>query len=231
MDFLNKFLYKNDHKFTEFYASQEFSRKICEWNIYYIKTVEVGLISEFLNKNRILAGGAVSNILSYEEGDREDSDYDIFFVKKNPCKFLEKIRNNYDYYETFNSISINYKKIKIQFIKRLYENENRVVGGFDLDPCRFFMNHKGEIYGTANAIKSLENRRMYINPCCQSRNFYSRIYKYCKEKGYKDIHIHTSINKLLFKGDNDYCNYYTSSDIRKDEMVIVNLLFSGNYDK
>jgi hypothetical protein len=208
--------------FTSYYASQEFSRKICEWNVYYIKTVKVPQeVSNYLNKNRILAGGAVLDLLC----DKTPKDFDIFFIHKLPSKFLDRIRKNNEYYESINSITI---KDKIQFIKRLYENANRVIGGFDLDACRFYMNHYGEIYGTATALTTKKNNNIIINPCCQSENFTLRIKKYY-EKKFNIIHPHHIFDHLLFGGKYDYED--PPYEIDKHEDITISYILAGKAHK
>jgi hypothetical protein len=217
-------------KFVNFFASQEFSRKICEWNVYFVTKVQPQEIPPFLSKNRILAGGSVLDLLRKKESKYwlqcGPNDYDIFFIKKNPSNFIQKIKKSHPYKESFNAITINGC---VQFIKRLYENENRVVGGFDLDASRFYMNHLGEIYGTATAIASFKTRTIYINPCCQSRNFSARIYKYRRHKEFKIRHIHYNFNHGLFKSMHDYNDIYPheSEDTRK----ILIFLLSDNIDR
>lgn len=189
--------------FTPFYAYQEFSRKICEWPLVFVKKIDHPIL-QFLSHNRILAGGAVLDILR----NLTPNDYDIFFIKKLPSAFIEKLKKN-AYNESINCITVfagnlTNDGINIQYIKRLYDNPSRVIGGFDLDPCRFFMNHNGEIYGTPTAIWSLAKKKIVINPCCQSENFYFRIMKYQRRKRFKMVHPHIWMNHHLFKNGNDY---------------------------
>jgi hypothetical protein len=120
-----------------------------------------------------------------------------------PSVFLDGIKKN-KYFESINCITIKNSGSDVQFIKRLYENENRVIGGFDLDACRFYMNHRGEVYGTATAILSLRGRKILINPCCQSENFTFRIMKYREYKRFNVIHPHHLFNYKLFDGKYDY---------------------------
>lgn len=210
---------------TPFYASQEFSRKICDWNLVYITHID-HFIKYHLSPNRILAGGAVIDILK----ERTPHDYDIFFINKLPTKFIEKLKKKENYFESIHCIGIetdtkdprDNTHSKIQFIKRLYDNPARVIGGFDLDACRFFMNHIGEIYATPTALFVLQTNKIVINPCCQSENFYFRMMKYQRKKRFTIIQPHNIINHHLFKNANDYNRPYYNNAERTLMMILAN---------
>ena len=70
---------------------------------------------------------------------------------------------------------------KIQIIKRIYSSPEQVIGGFDLDPSRFFMNTEFEIYCTVGAFISLQYRMNPINFNSYSSTFTRRISKYSKK--------------------------------------------------
>ena len=150
-----------------------------------------------------MAGGAVLSLLQ----SRIPRDYDIFFINKIPVKFIEKIKKTDDCIESLNCITIkvyeSFYDREVQFIKRVYDNPARVIGGFDLDACRFYMDHNGDVYGTATAVETLLTKNLYINPCCQSENFVQRLHKY-RSKKFNLKHPGKYFNTRLFKRNNDY---------------------------
>lgn len=162
----------------------------------------------------------------------EVHDYDIFFTAMPTFKYSKK-----NVLETVSSISIlsqnselsNYFEItdtcKLQFIKRIYNTPNNIIGGFDLDPCRFIQvppflsdsflleskkgDEKGgekesEVLTTVGGLYSILTLKQVININCQSKNFYHRIKKY---NIFKPLHVYSYSNymtPICSQKENDY---------------------------
>ena len=161
----------------------------------------------------------------------EINDYDIFFTKL-PSFDYSKL----NILETMSSISVlsfneklaNYFEIndtkKLQFVKRVYNNFNNIIGGFDLDPCRFIQvpsflqnekdsEKKGEVFTTIGGLYALLTLKQVININCQSKNFYYRIKKY---NLFKPLHIYSYSNymsPICSQKENDYSKEQDSSQI------------------
>lgn len=162
----------------------------------------------------------------------EINDYDIFFTKM-PCFHYKKS----NVIETVSAISIHSKNEelenyfetteshKLQFIKRIYNSPNNIIGGFDLDPCRFlsYPSHfreakmkekkekmKTEVFTTVGGLYSLLKLKQVININCQSKNFYYRIKKYSL---FKPIHVYSFSNymtPICAQNEYDYASFSSS---------------------
>ena len=73
-------------------------------------------------------------------------------------------------------------------IKRIYDNPEQVIGGFDLDCSRFYMDHNLDIYTTVGGLASFVYKINPINFSCYSASFQRRIKKY-KFKGFTPIYL------------------------------------------
>ena len=175
---------------------QEFSRKSLNWpmikvgrwiqngNLYFLKSsfpfitpVEIEMEAEMIsrlisNQSLILAGGAVIDMLM----GKHPRDYDFFCVNKRPnIKQEEMIETSFSY-STIDPP-------KIQIIKRIYESPEQIIGGFDLDSSRFYMDSNLDIFCSVGALVSYLYNINPINFSCYSATFSRRINKY-KKKGY-----------------------------------------------
>eukprot|EP01091_Cochliopodium_minus_P001715 TRINITY_DN1161_c0_g4_i1.p1 TRINITY_DN1161_c0_g4~~TRINITY_DN1161_c0_g4_i1.p1 ORF type:complete len:277 (+),score=79.44 TRINITY_DN1161_c0_g4_i1:2-832(+) len=183
---------------------QEFSRRSLNWpllkigryvhknnrytyeNICYTKrfdgnkiqipteVLEILMINE---GNMILAGGSITDMIRMDE----PKDYDLFCIGKRP-----NIKTN-EMLETINSYTT-LERPKIQIIKRIYSSAEQVIGGFDLEPSKFFMNANLEIFCTYGALASLVKLFNPINFYSYSSTFERRISKY-KRKGFFPLYL------------------------------------------
>lgn len=152
----------------------------------------------------VIAGGSVVNLLL--NIDDEHSDFDIFFICsyerakqiiRNVHNELEDVnRNAFKVIDGENFIQFTFKwdKIKIQFIKRIYESPSQIVHGFDIDCCccliKFDKNfnpdkrYKYEIYGTQRCLYAFSNMVNTIN--------FDRLSLHIREE-----YINSSFEKIL----------------------------------
>lgn len=160
-----------------FIAYQEINRKYLTWRsmptAFHIKLPPI--VEYFLSFPEIyLAGGAVVSAAA----DRSIKDYDMFFVGHIEAvnQIVEKIRSEHECHESRFCITIYVECHKIQFIKRVYESPDHIIGGFDLDICRFY--YKQGVWGLPTSVFTYDTGKAVINPYCQSKTFGIRINKY-----------------------------------------------------
>lgn len=145
-------------------TSQECARRALSWNIIYLEKDITALINpEVLNlllqyNNLVLAGGAVIDLLQ----DDKPRDYDLFMIGDNH-KLLSFIRCKYEHVETINAISITINDTDVQFIKRVYDNPIHIIGGFDLDVCRFAYQPHCGAYCTIPAYFTLNTGQLIVH--------------------------------------------------------------------
>ncbi len=186
-------------KFINYFGCQEFSRKCNNWTVIEIPSPDqidqdvADIIAEFLDDNSFICGGSASDIYR----NKRFNDIDIFFVASDLSNLpnLDKYRTD-NYYETSSCLTICKNDIKIQFIKRIYDNLGQILGGFDLDSCRIAINNTGTFLATWNGIGAQCTLINYINPNCQSSSFNYRIKKYAV-KGFTPEHIGDTNNKIF----------------------------------
>eukprot|EP01091_Cochliopodium_minus_P016194 TRINITY_DN598_c0_g1_i1.p1 TRINITY_DN598_c0_g1~~TRINITY_DN598_c0_g1_i1.p1 ORF type:complete len:532 (+),score=139.14 TRINITY_DN598_c0_g1_i1:79-1674(+) len=184
---------------------QEFSRKCMNWPIQRLgKFVNDGNVFNFQSSlfnfekangatidaevlqllyenegNLILAGGSIVDLLKGRSAWIKD--YDLFCIGKRPSfKFEDKS------IETSKSITTLTKPV-LQIVKRIYDSPEQVIGGFDLDSSRFYMNSNLEVFTTTGGLASILYGINAINFCAYSSSFSYRIKKYCM-KGFVPIH-------------------------------------------
>eukprot|EP01091_Cochliopodium_minus_P021423 TRINITY_DN979_c0_g2_i5.p1 TRINITY_DN979_c0_g2~~TRINITY_DN979_c0_g2_i5.p1 ORF type:complete len:513 (+),score=149.67 TRINITY_DN979_c0_g2_i5:201-1541(+) len=156
-------------------------------------TIPVEVYEHMMNNNNlILAGGAVVDFLL----GRSPKDYDLFCIETRPIFRTE------NWIETSFSIS-SLSRPKIQLIKRIYDNPEQVIGGFDLDSSRFYMNSNLEVFSTYGGLASLVFKINPINFSCYSATFPRRIAKY-KRKGFVPVYV----NKVYQSGDEEETGGY-----------------------
>ncbi len=189
-------------------CSQEFCRKTRKWPLIYLCNKQLPIP---LQKHQYIAGGAVLSIMLQQN----IKDIDVFLTKS-PKLYKDKLINYSKTCGTIVSIHAititryskelkNYIELygikpnhkHIQIVKRIYEYPDQIIGGFDLDSCRFLMDYKGDIYTTYSGYFAFINRFNIINVNCQSRNFKQRITKY-KKKGFEDIHLNAFTGSQLY---------------------------------
>lgn len=175
----------------------------------------------------------------------EINDYDIFFTEM-PRFHYTKV----NVLETVGAISVHSKNKelenyfetteshKLQFIKRIYNAPNNIIGGFDLDPCRFLFTSehcvtklekdfysygKREVFTTVGGLYALLKLKQVININCQSKNFYYRIKKYSL---FRPIHVYSFSNymtPICAHQEDDYASFSsTSSHFAENKMKSEN---------
>jgi hypothetical protein len=212
---------------TAVLIENECSRKIANWDLLDLD-VEITLpeiVEYYLNDSCwYLAGGAVCDLYR----DRRPNDYDLFYVNDAPdaavClqEFLQTLRKN-KHYETKNCITVVLDDIIIQFIKRVYRAPDQVVGGFDLEPCKFI--YKTKVQCTRGALLSCEYRFNPLNLYAQSQNFTTRIIKYSR-KSFPQYNMWDV--KKYYKMTNNTCDlfdYTYSFNDEEDTYILRNILF------
>jgi hypothetical protein len=218
---------------TAILIENECSRKIINWDLLDIN-VEIDLPGIVLNylDNWYLAGGAVCDLYR----GKKPNDYDLFYVNDD-CdaavqlqNLLQMLRKN-KHYETANCISIKDAGYKIQFIKRVYRAPDQVVGGFDMEPCKFI--YKTHMQCTRGALLSCKYKFNPINLCAQSKSFTTRITKY-RRKGFKPHNIWDMKGKFRYTQLTRKSSDYAELNLRHDRYIVYNNLYcmmSGAYDK
>jgi hypothetical protein len=101
-------------------------------------------------------------------------DFDFFCIGKRPLIKTDDMLETSFSYTTISSP-------KIQIIKRIYSTPEQVIGGFDLDPSRFFLTTDFEIFCTVGAFTSFVYNMNPINFNSYSSTFTRRISKYQKK--------------------------------------------------
>ena len=163
---------------------QEFSRRCMFWEIIRIP-VPITLppiILEILVKPGIyLAGGAIPSLFRRQYV----ADWDIFYT--DVSSFNSIISRYNEYYETENAITVYTEGLTLQFIKRQYQEPEHIIGGFDLDICRFIV-IDGAVWGALTAIRAIVHNQIFLNLYCKSKTFGYRVRKY-QLRGYKTFSI------------------------------------------
>jgi len=179
--------------------ANECSRKIVNWDLITldanIKLPEI--VAYYLeNPHLYLAGGAVCDLYN----GKRPNDYDMFYVCNDTDAvakfqlFLQNIRKH-KHYETANCISIYIDAHRLQFIKRVYCSPGAVVGGFDMEPCKFI--YKTKVQCTHGAYQAQIHSFNPLNLYTQSQSFTTRIAKY-KSKGFPPFNIWDRTNRFKY---------------------------------
>jgi len=217
-------------------CAQEFSRKIVSWNLIHLGKFDLDI---HLYPGEYLAGGAVLTKIreAYTRGkivlvngtrvkknkwvhDREINDYDIFFTRY-PEERLREIVHA-PRIETPRYISYTDKKNrKIQLIKRIYASPDQIIGGFDVDPCRFIQDADGNVFTTHGGLYSLFTGDQIINPFSQSKNFYYRILKYYY---FRPIHIYAEKGRMMARPFANKSDYESTQELYFDSIAADNVL-------
>eukprot|EP01091_Cochliopodium_minus_P001713 TRINITY_DN1161_c0_g3_i1.p1 TRINITY_DN1161_c0_g3~~TRINITY_DN1161_c0_g3_i1.p1 ORF type:complete len:545 (+),score=157.89 TRINITY_DN1161_c0_g3_i1:120-1754(+) len=132
---------------------------------------------EINGEKMILAGGSISDMIC----GRLPKDYDLFCIGERPQI------NTVNMIETINSYTT-IKYPKIQIIKRIYSSPEQVIGGFDMEPSKFFVDHNLDVFCTVGALTSIKYRINPINFNSYSSSFSRRILKYMR-KGFNPIYV------------------------------------------
>lgn len=212
-------------------AIQYYQRKFKQWrlidvtHLFNIHNVIPHELQAFIasNPNVVLAGGALHSIYH----DCEPNDYDLFIFDpdKTPSstdyaqhKLANSICN--DFINTFKGchiiemphvIDVQCGITPYQLIKRVYDSMDKIIGGFDLDPCR--MLYDGDrVYTTITGALYIKYNEYPFDIESQSKNFAHRLIKY----GYNTLssmhecmHLNLSTRSVLLKclgryHDHDY---------------------------
>lgn len=177
-------------------VSQESSRKCLNWPLVEFPTPTLPpIIKEILLcGNLVLAGGAVSSMLI----GAAFSDYDFFYFGDIfEFEQKKKIFLRGEWTETANTISMRIDNFKIQLIKRIYSNRAHIIGGFDLDCARAYIDEDIRCYGTKTFAICLLFRISPVNIKCLSHTFAKRLYKYSR-RGFKPIHIYCNSKNMFY---------------------------------
>jgi len=219
---------------TAILIENECSRKITNWDLLDLNTqITLPEIVEYYleNPHWYLAGGAVCDLYR----GRTPNDYDLFYVN-NDCdataqlqKFLHTLRK-VEYYETKNCISVKYNEIKLQFIKRVYNSPDQVIGGFDMEPSKFIC--KTKVQCTRGALLSCKYNFNPLNLYSQSESFTTRVIKYGR-KGFIPYNIWDVKRQFKYstktKAPSDYghgCYFLPDLEIyTKNTYILRNLCF------
>ena len=154
--------------------------------------------------NIVLAGGACIQ--------RYPNDYDFFFynleysmpkdgysICVGATNIINEVENllkrkfkGVTRYETLNSVSFEFfmygEKRKVQFIKRIYDSTDQIIGGFDLYPCQILRMSNGKFRCTEACFYAQKYACHMINLNSQSLSFKKRIRKYSR-RGYTPIFL------------------------------------------
>eukprot|EP01091_Cochliopodium_minus_P001714 TRINITY_DN1161_c0_g3_i2.p1 TRINITY_DN1161_c0_g3~~TRINITY_DN1161_c0_g3_i2.p1 ORF type:complete len:551 (+),score=161.26 TRINITY_DN1161_c0_g3_i2:120-1772(+) len=131
---------------------------------------------EINGEKMILAGGSISDMIC----GRLPKDYDLFCIGERPQI------NTVNMIETINSYTT-IKYPKIQIIKRIYSSPEQVIGGFDMEPSKFFVDHNLDVFCTVGALMCLFYQMNPININSYSSTFVRRINKYKRAKGFQPV--------------------------------------------
>ena len=155
----------------------------------------------------------------------EINDYDIFCT----CYPHTRLAQIARCVETTTSISYEHEGRKIQVIKRIYASPDQIIGGFDVDPCRFIQDADGNIFTTHGGAAALLTGTQIINPNSQSKNFYYRIAKYSQ---FFPRHIYSYDGNMIprmFSAKSDYYGEAPQTPVSDLEMNLFYLL-RGEFD-
>lgn len=182
----------------------------------------------------VIAGGAVNNCLTSSGEDLKVNDVDVFFITKNVAEAEKSLYHNLVriinsssnklMVRTKNSITVEYssggRKLKIQFILRLYNSIAQVISGFDIDAsCAAF---NGEnFYAIPRYIRAVKLGYIIADPERQSTTYMRRLFKY-KERGFhiafpgynpeRVVNIYKGVDFFVNKLLNDSYSNSLSSD-------------------
>jgi hypothetical protein len=135
-----------------------------------------------------LCGGALIEILTYEERNENPNDFDIFFhcdgVKEADellMKSLEIIESkSEDCYYTISLgvLTAHADDCKIQFIRRIYKTKDQILLGFDLSACRHGWNPHDGYFATVCGAISFSMRAFPLDLTQRSLSHGHRLQKY-----------------------------------------------------
>ena len=208
-------------------------------NIYNIPiTIKNGysIIDEILllGKGKIsLCGGALISLI--DDGINNNGDWDLFFHCEtvseaddllNSClKLLENKKpfNNVSHYKNQRVHTVDYGRIKIQFIKRIYKSKDQVLLGFDLAPCRIGYNHVDGLFATICGGLSIAMKHFPLDTTQRSMSFGYRLSKYIN-KGFNVMYpgLPPNFNGFIktpdgqLEGRNDILRFHNKSTIESD---------------
>jgi len=217
-------------------CAQEFSRKIVSWNLVHLGKFSLDV---YLYPGEYLAGGAVFAKISgphargeiiLANGTRVNkkkwmrggqiNDYDIFFTVYPE----ERLRELADVSRIETPRYISYTDAgdrKIQLIKRIYASPDQIIGGFDVDPCRFIQDAEGNVFTTHGGLYSLFTGNQIINPFSQSKNFYYRIRKYYY---FRSVHVYAEKGEMLAHSFANKSDYELAHELHFDSTAADNVL-------
>jgi len=207
-------------------GAQRFNTAVCSWRLYDLPhqiTLPEPVCTYLKVPGVYLAGGALISMLI----DKPVKDYDLFFVGE-PHEFAEIARNfNADHESRFALTKIT-KGCMIQLIKRVFNTPDQIIGGFDLDPCRFIYKHK--LQTTIGGLVALRHQINYIDLSNASTSFNYRVSKYLL-RGFIPFNIYDINGK--YKNTVPLKKYDYISDFSSENDARTNAYFlaNGQYDK
>eukprot|EP01091_Cochliopodium_minus_P001710 TRINITY_DN1161_c0_g1_i3.p1 TRINITY_DN1161_c0_g1~~TRINITY_DN1161_c0_g1_i3.p1 ORF type:complete len:625 (+),score=199.12 TRINITY_DN1161_c0_g1_i3:82-1875(+) len=183
----NEYEYKSHDGMTKSYNPQyRFNRRRRRYNAIIKPTIPIEVIDYLIiNEGKmILAGGSITDMIN----GNKVNDYDLFCIGERPNVKSDEML------ETMNSYST-IEQPKIQIIKRIYSSPEQVIGGFDLEPSKFFMDHNLEVFCTIGALLSYLRSMNPVNFNSYSSSFVKRINKYIK-KGFVPVYVNQKKKRI-----------------------------------
>ena len=171
-------------------------------SIQYINQIPFRILNDYKIINDILllgngkislCGGSLIQLINYGANEH---DWDLFFHCEtieegdrllNEC--LQLIENGGQGHHITHSVNqrvhtVEFDRIQIQFIKRIYKSKDQVLLGFDLAPSRIGYNHIDGLYATVCGGMSIAMKCFPLDTTQRSMSFGYRLTKYMSKGFY-----------------------------------------------